>query len=89
MDQVLDNLGTMSKTMSSEDESQIRMMVHAKSSLETISRDKRNTEWNRILTLINEYLEKNCRHYVVDDLVDISPESSISIRYCIHCEKTF
>ena len=89
MDQVIDNPETMSKTMSSEDQSQIRMMVRAKSSLESISSNKRNAEWNRILTLVNEYLEKHCSHCIVDDLVDISPESSMSIRYCVYCEKTF
>ena len=42
---------------------------------------------NRLLDLyqVRDY-QAQCSHVFVEDLIDISPEKSMVIRYCIHCE---
>ena len=42
---------------------------------------------NRLLDLyqVRDY-QAQCNHVFVDDLIDISPDKSMVIRYCIHCE---
>jgi len=34
-------------------------------------------------------IEEECEHKVVQDLIDIDPDRSVTIFYCEHCFKTF
>jgi len=38
---------------------------------------------------IEEYIRKHCNHKIVYDLIDLTPDSSKTIRYCIKCSTTF
>lgn len=48
-----------------------------------------DNEWHTICGLMEQYIEKNCQHHIIHDVIDISPDSSQTIRYCEYCEKTF
>ena len=37
---------------------------------------------------ITTHIQNNCEHHFIRDLIDISPEKSQHITYCIICEKT-
>jgi|TARA_B100001287_G_scaffold235848_1_gene208174 hypothetical protein len=50
---------------------------------------EKNDEINIILKKVDEFLLKHCRHEIVDDLIDIDPDRSKSIRYCEKCFITF
>lgn len=51
-----------------------------------ISYDK---EYNDICSLMKEYIEKKCKHEIIIDSIDISPECSKTIEYCLVCMKSF
>ena len=63
--------------------------VKIRSILQTISREQQNQTYQEIYRQIDKYIEDNCQHHVVQDLIDISPEHSQTIYYCEHCWKTF
>jgi hypothetical protein len=44
---------------------------------------------NNNLIVIKEMIENICIHELVEDDIDISPDYSQRIIYCIKCEKTF
>ena len=46
-------------------------------------------EYNDICSLMQEYIEKKCKHEILKDFIDISPECSKTIEYCAVCMKTF
>lgn len=50
---------------------------------------EKNDEINIILKKVDEFLLKHCQHEIVDDLIDIDPDRSKSIRYCEKCLITF
>ena len=50
---------------------------------------EKNDEVNTILKMVDKFLLKHCRHEIVDDLIDIDPDRSKSIRYCEKCLITF
>ena len=45
-------------------------------------------ETNYIIKSISCLLETECNHSYIDDLIDISPERSQTITYCVICEHT-
>jgi hypothetical protein len=46
-------------------------------------------EYNDICSLMREYMEKKCKHEIIKDFIDISPECSKTIEYCAVCMKNF
>jgi len=42
-----------------------------------------------ISRLVKIYLKTHCRHIIVKDVIDISPEKSKMIEYCSKCMHTF
>ena len=65
-------------------------MMRAKSSLESMPLEcSKNEEYDIILELIKKYIDKNCKHHIVCDSIDISYDESRTIYYCEHCSKTF
>ena len=42
-------------------------------------------DFNTIMALINEYIAKYCIHDIVYDTIDITPDTSKTIRYCKEC----
>jgi flagellar biosynthesis chaperone FliJ len=37
---------------------------------------------------VNKYINDNCLHDWTMDIIDIDPEQTMQIKYCIHCGKT-
>jgi len=68
---------------------QIFCMTKAKEWLEKVDKKDNDFEYQLILNHIIEYLKANCQHNVIQDFIDISPEQSISIRYCDRCDLCF
>jgi len=67
----------------------ILFMTKAKESLEKLSITDQDFEYHLILNYIIEYLKQNCRHNVIKDTIDITPDHSKSISYCEYCELSF
>ena len=77
--------------MSNNEESTyaIQSMCAALRNLEYVAVENRTLEYQLICDKIKQFIEINCVHKIVQDSVDISCDCSQSIKYCIHCEKTF
>lgn len=67
----------------------IDQMMRAKSNLETLPTELKNEEYNMILELIKQYIEKNCKHHIIRDSIDLNYDESRTIYYCLDCMKTF
>jgi len=66
----------------------LRLMVNARSCLNSVSKEDQDDEWKTILKSINKYIEQICLHDFVYDWIDTDPDRSSMIQYCVHCEKT-
>ena len=70
-------------------ENSLIIMIRIKELLENLNEQERNCDYNNILEIVNNYINKNCLHKIVIDSIDIDPERSETIYYCEKCEKTF
>lgn len=50
---------------------------------------EKNDEIQDIIKRVDNFLIKYCDHEIVDDVIDIDPDRSTSIRYCEKCLTTF
>ena len=48
-----------------------------------------NSEYINICKLMEEYIIHNCNHNIVEDSIDITPDTSQTIFYCSKCMKSF
>lgn len=46
-------------------------------------------EYNDICSLMKEYVDKKCKHEIIIDSIDISPDCSKTIEYCAVCMTNF
>ena len=61
-------------------------MAEAKIHIERLSTTMRTPEYNAIISSINHYLKRNCKHEdIIEDYIDITPELAQKIRYCNQC----
>ena len=61
-------------------------MAEAKIHIERLSVTKRTSEYNEILSSIDNYLRHHCEHTdIIEDYIDISPELAQKIKYCNQC----
>lgn len=61
-------------------------MAEAKIHIERLASNKRTPEYNAIISSINHYLKRNCKHEdIIQDYIDITPELTQKIKYCNHC----
>lgn len=61
-------------------------MAEAKIHIERLASNKRTPEYNAIISSINHYLKRNCKHEnIIEDYIDITPELTQKIKYCNHC----
>jgi hypothetical protein len=67
----------------------IHAMVRALNILSFVSADERDSSYTAIYSSIEQYILQNCVHHKIYDLIDIHPETSKTICYCIHCNMTF
>ena len=49
----------------------------------------RAVAYRKILKDVNAYLFTHCKHDFVEDLIDIDPDRSQTIKYCNRCMLTF
>lgn len=61
--------------------------------LMTIPLVDRSLEYHSIMTelncIISTYNITKCHHSIIEDLIDIDPDNSLTIHYCEKCHKTF
>jgi hypothetical protein len=67
----------------------IEYMMRAKTNLEALPVELQNDEYDIILNLIKKYIEKNCKHHIINDSIDLNYDESRTIYYCLDCMKTF
>jgi len=68
----------------------IHLMMRAKTNLEGIPEVcTKNEEYDKILEMIKNYIDKNCKHHIVCDSIDINYDESRTIYYCEYCSKSF
>jgi len=67
----------------------IDSIVRALSELSYVPSEDQDSEYLNIITLMEHYIMKNCIHNKVYDSIDVHPEESKTICYCIHCHTTF
>jgi predicted metal-dependent RNase len=65
----------------------IEIMRIVKQHLEIIENPQQDFVY--ISKLVKNYLKTHCRHIIVKDVIDISPETSKTIHYCSKCMHTF
>jgi hypothetical protein len=49
---------------------------------------KKRSEINEKLDLCRKHIKNICKHQYVNDVIDIDPERSQSITYCVICDDT-
>lgn len=57
--------------------------------LTMINHSSYDEEFHNICSQIKAYIEKNCKHQIVTDTIDISPDCSKTIQYCAICMTNF
>jgi hypothetical protein len=67
----------------------IEVMSRALSYLNGLPSSMQNTEFSDIVKRMTDYLNRYCKHSIVEDDVDLTPESSKRIYYCELCMQTF
>lgn len=65
----------------------IEIMRIVKQHLELIENPQ--SDFVYISRLVKNYLKTHCRHIIVKDVIDITPEKSKTIQYCSKCMNTF
>ena len=73
--------------MSKEEE--VLVLLQAKIICQSIPDNVQSQEYNDILFKIKNFLMKHCKHEIVNDSIDIDPDKSMDICYCVKCESTF
>ena len=66
----------------------VQKLIYANLSLQMVPHEERDDAFSKIIELVEKYIEDNCVHSIVTDLIDIDPETSKSIDYCEYCYKT-
>ena len=70
-------------------DAEVELMIRAKNICQRMPADLRSKEYQEILIKITDFLLKHCQHELVNDSIDIDPDKSIDICYCVKCEITF
>lgn len=67
----------------------VAVMSRVNALLSSIPKSSQNPDYKKIRCCVSDYLVKHCNHKIVRDYVDVDPERSWVVFYCIHCEMTF
>tara|TARA_B110000967_G_C18796175_1_gene515875 strand:- start:825 stop:1061 length:237 start_codon:yes stop_codon:yes gene_type:complete len=54
-----------------------------------IKQQKECSFFMNIVEKVQQYVKIYCQHQIAEDLIDIDPDRSKTIYYCIKCETTF
>ena len=65
------------------------IMMQTKSLFSTLPDELKNNDFKTIEFLISKFIKKNCKHHIVDDYIDLDPETSHPIKYCDICFTEF
>jgi len=69
-----------------ESNEDIVLMAEAKIYIERLATAHRSVEYQNIVNAVNQYLHINCEHInIVEDYIDIDPDTSQRIEYCSDC----
>jgi hypothetical protein len=64
----------------------IRILYNVQNLLEELNEN--DNEIQQIYELVVKYMDK-CKHNIITDYIDISPDNGHTIKYCDICMKTF
>jgi hypothetical protein len=65
----------------------VETLIEAKYKIEGC--DKNSIMINELNNIIKHFLMVHCQHDIETDHVDITPDTSQTIRYCTKCQHTF
>lgn len=68
---------------------QLSIMRSVRNQLMFIPPKEQTPEYANIYKAVQAYLQNECEHNIVEDMIDIHPECSQTIYYCEYCETTF
>jgi hypothetical protein len=71
------------------DPNPVQHMVDALFKLSILPENKQNGQYREIVRLMKVYIDVYCQHHIVEDLIDIDPDRSKTIRFCEYCNKDF
>ena len=71
---------------STEDE--VTLLSAAKELLEGIPPEEQSMEYKQMIQWIQEFLERNCDHELIEDYIDLDLDRSQQIVYCKKCHLT-
>ena len=64
-------------------------MIQTKNLFSTLPDELKNNDFRTIEFLISKYIKNHCKHNIVDDYIDLDPETSHPIKYCDICYTEF
>lgn len=67
----------------------LQAIVTSLMSMRAVPLQERDEEFEKLLSKMEKYCKKNCKHQIVYDEIDVDPERSASIKYCENCYLTF
>jgi hypothetical protein len=67
---------------------EIENIIQCKYSCDNIPEKLQSDDYQRIVKMFNLFLLKHCQHEIVHDTIDIDPERSEQISYCVKCNLT-
>lgn len=65
------------------------VMIQTKNLFSTLPDELKNNEFQTIEFLISKYINNHCRHNIVNDYIDLTPDKSHPIKYCDICFTEF
>jgi len=69
----------------------ITTKIHALNSVKNILNEIIDNDCNiqQIYELVVNYINTNCKHNIITDYIDVSPDKGYNVRYCDICMKCF
>lgn len=68
-----------------DDNEALDTIMRAQYILNAIAKGEQNGSYREICRLIDAYIDMNCNHDYIDDMIDVDVERSQNIRYCKYC----
>ena len=72
-----------------QDQPDVELMSRALSYLDGLPISMQNKEYELIVKKMATYLSNHCKHRIIEDYIDTSPESSKKVFYCEICYQSF
>jgi uncharacterized protein YozE (UPF0346 family) len=71
-----------------EDEFILRKLTEITVTINEID-NKEDEDLTQIYNSIKKYINKHCKHNIISDYIDITPDYGQTIKYCDKCWQTF